>query len=135
MAEGIPARLSRAEARRFGLTVGGAFLVLGALLWWRGRLMGAEVAAAAGALLVVAGLVRPGLLRPVHRVWMAAALAMSKVTTPIFLSIVYFGVLTPIGLVRRLLGGSPIAVKRQGRTTWVDRSEQGRSPADMEHQF
>src|SRR5207249_5300275 len=48
----VPARLSAAEGRRFGLSVGGMFLVLGAVLWWRGHAT-APVPAALGALLVV----------------------------------------------------------------------------------
>src|SRR5687768_14371051 len=34
---GVPARLTAAQGRRFAFTVGAAFLVLGALLLWRGR--------------------------------------------------------------------------------------------------
>jgi hypothetical protein len=135
MAEGIPARLTRSEARRFGLTVGAAFLALAALLWWRGRVPAATIAGALGAVLVLAGVILPGALPPVHRMWMAGAQAMSKVTTPVFLAIVYFGVLTPIGLARRLFGRSPIDSKRRNGSLWVDRVVQCRTPADMEHQF
>ena len=39
MAAGIPARLTAAEGRKFAFTVAAAFLVLAALLWWRGRLL------------------------------------------------------------------------------------------------
>lgn len=135
MAEGVPTGLTRSEARRFGLTVGGAFLVLAGVLWWRGREPAAEAASGVGAFLILAGLILPSVLGPVHRVWMGAALAMSKVTTPIFLAIVYFGVLTPIGLVRRLLGHSPIPAKGRAGSLWIDRRTRGRNPADMEHQF
>jgi hypothetical protein len=127
--------LTRSEARRFGLTVGAAFLVLAGVLWWRGRVLPAEIASGLGAVLVLAGLILPGALPQVHRVWMATALAMSKVTTPVFLAVVYFGVLTPIGLARRLFGGSPIDSKRGSGSVWVERVAQGRTPADMEHQF
>jgi hypothetical protein len=135
MAEGIPARLSRSEARRFGLTVGAAFLVLAGLLWWRGRVPAAPIAGGLGALLVLTGVILPGALPPVHRVWMAGALAISKVTTPVFLAIVYFGVLTPIGLARRLFGRSPIYAKASNGSFWVERATEGRTPTDMELQF
>jgi hypothetical protein len=135
MAEGVPARLTRGESRRFGLTVGAAFVVLGGLLWWRGRVTAAEIVAGVGGLFVLAGMILPGALPPVHRAWMAAALAMSKVTTPILLGIVYFAVLTPIALARRVFGSSPIGAKGLGGSTWVERRAQRGSPADMEHQF
>jgi hypothetical protein len=135
MAEGVPARLTRSEARRFGLTVGAAFLVLAGVLWWRGRVPADAIAGGLGALLVVTGLLFPGALPPVHRVWMAGALAISKVTTPVFLAIVYFGVLTTIGLARRLFGRSPIYAKAGNDSFWVKRVTEGRTPTDMEHQF
>jgi Saxitoxin biosynthesis operon protein SxtJ len=135
MEEGVPAGLSRSEARRFGLTIGAAFLALAGVLWWRGRVLPAEIAGSLGVVLVLTGLIFPGSLPPVHRVWMAGALAISKVTTPIVLAVLYFGVLTPIGLMRRLFGGSPIDAKRGPGSLWVERVPQGRAPADMEHQF
>ena len=73
MAARVPARLSAAgkprgahapafsaaEGRRFGLTVGGAFLALAALLWWRHHPTRTTVAAVLGALLVLAAAFAP----------------------------------------------------------------------------
>jgi len=73
VAEGIPARLSRGEARRFGLLVGAAFLALGALLSWRGRPLPALICGSAGAVLILLGAVLPDALGPVHRGWMGLA--------------------------------------------------------------
>jgi polyferredoxin len=135
VAEGIPARLSIGEARRFGLVVGPAFLVLGALLWWRGRPSSPLVFGAIGTALVFLGVVLPAALVPVRRVWMGAAVGISKVTTPILMGVVYFGVLTPIGMVRRLLGHTPLKPQPGGDSLWVVRDLHARKPEDMEHQF
>jgi len=108
MAAGIPARLTAADGRKFGFTVGGAFLVFGGIALWRGKQRTATVLFTLGGLLVVAALVAPTALGPVERAWMGLAAAISKVTTPIFMGIVYFLVILPIGLVRRLNGSSPI---------------------------
>ena len=135
MADGIPARLSRGEARQFGLLVGAAFLVLGALQWWRGRPSSALVFGALGAALVVSGVMLPGALVPVRRGWMGMAAGLSKVTTPIFMGVVYFGVLTPVGVVRRLFGGSPLKSRPTGSSRWVVRDSRARQPEDMQHQF
>jgi saxitoxin biosynthesis operon SxtJ-like protein len=135
VAERIPARLSRAEGRRFGLTVGVAFLVLAGFLWWRGRPMTSAVFFSLGAILTTLGLIAPGALRPVRRVWMGAAVAMSKVTTPVFLGIVYFGVITPIGMVRRLFGRNPLKHRAGDGSSWLPRERRGHQQTDMEHQF
>ena len=94
--------------------------------------MAALVCCGLGAVLLGLGLVAPGALRPVHRVWMGAAVAMSKVTTPIFLGIVYFGVITPIGIARRLFGGNPLKHRGGDGNSWVARDRQ---QTGMEHQF
>jgi saxitoxin biosynthesis operon SxtJ-like protein len=134
MAEGIPARLSPGEGRRFGRVVGIAFLVVAAVAFWRGRILPAQIFAGVGAALVLLGLVLPAALLPVQRVWMGLALAISKVTTPIFLGIVYFGVIAPIGLVRRL-GGENLARRARGKASfWVSR-QPGHEKNDMERQF
>ena len=138
MAERIPARLTPAEGRRFGLTVGAAFIVFAGIFWWRGSERIATVFVAVGGLLVLAGLVLPGQLGPVYRAWMGLALLISKVTTPLFMGIVYFLVITPIAFLRRQLGGNPLvhapATDAAGRTVWQSRAPADRR-SDLNRQF
>ena len=54
MAASDRARLTAAAGRRFAFQVGGVFLVIGALLWWRAR-SSAPLFAGIGTLLVFAG--------------------------------------------------------------------------------
>ena len=51
---------------------------------------------------------------------MGLAHAISKVTTPIFMGVVYFLVITPVGFVRCAVGGNPLRAHR-GASGWVDR--------------
>lgn len=120
------------DGRRFAFPVGTAFLLLAGLVWWRDKPNAATVLAGLGGVLWVAGLVLPGRLGPIYRGWMRMALAISKVTTPIFLGIVYFLVLTPTGLVMRLLGKKPIAHEVSDRGFW-HRTTEPRS--DLKRQF
>jgi hypothetical protein len=133
LATRIPARLSAGEGRKFGLTVGIAFAVLGGVAWWRGREALAGGFWAVGALLILAGLAVPTSLGPVQRAWMGLAHAISKVTTPIFMGIVYFVVLLPVGLVMRLFGRNPLTTHHGAETVWVSRGENRRG--DLERQF
>lgn len=133
METGIPARLSPKEGRKFGLLVGGAFLVFGGLSRWRGHDTVPYVLFTLGGLLVVGGVAIPGLLGPVYRAWMGLALVLSKITTPIFMGVVYFIVLTPVGLFRRMLGKNSL-VRPQGNSFWVDRPA-GSRRGDIKRQF
>jgi Saxitoxin biosynthesis operon protein SxtJ len=131
---GIPARLTPAEGRKFGLMVGGAFLLLAALLWRRVHLPAAAVSGALGGVLVLGGLAWPSQLGPVYRAWMALARAISKVTTPIFMSVIFFLVLTPAGLLVRLFGHRPLTRPHGAGTYWHSRPEGERRSA-LDHQF
>lgn len=140
MATGIPARLEHksgpmtaAEGRKFGLTVGLAFLAIGAVLMWRQHPNKSYVALGLGGALVLGGLVVPTLLRPVEKAWMGLAHLLSKVTTPIFMGIVYFIVMMPIGWIRAR-NGSPI-YRKPGRSQWNQHDPAVADGAQMERQF
>lgn len=133
MAVEAGARLTPLEGRKFGLSVGAAFTVLAAIGLWRGHLVVPLILGILGAGLMLAGLAIPGYLGPVHELWMRGARAISKVTTPVFLSIVYLVVLTPTGLVMRLLGRDPLRHERSGKGYWILR-EPGES-SSLDRQF
>lgn len=135
MAERVPARLSRTEGLRFALTVGGAFLVLAFFFRWRERESAAVVLATIGGVLVLAGLVVPTRLGRVQAAWMALGHAIGRVTTPIILGILYFGLLTPMGLLRRTFGGNPIRHDESSGSYWKDRAGSGSGRSDLTHQF
>ena len=101
-------RTFRAE-KEFGLIVGGVFVLLG--LWWlyRGKFTtAAYIFTVAGATLVLCGLVIPRLLTVPRKFWMKLAEGMAYVSSRIILAIVFFLVLTPIGLVKRATGWDPL---------------------------
>ncbi len=126
--------MSPAEGRRFGLLVGGAFLVLGAVSRWRGHDIAPQVFWAAGGTLAAAGLLIPGYLGPVHRWWMRVGVALSKVTTPIFMGLIYFGVFTPIGFIRRVFGHSDL-VRAPGNSFWISREAGAGRRSDLQRHF
>lgn len=54
------------------------------------------------------GLIVPMSLRPVYHGWMRFGLVMSRITTPLILGIVFYVMITPIGLIRRTFGTDPL---------------------------
>ena len=131
---GIPARLTAAQGRKFGLTVGLAFLALAALVYfWRHRVVTGEVLGAVGALLVLAALLVPTRLGPLERAWMGLAKLISKVTTPVFMGAVFFVVVTPIGALMRLVGRRAMVHQEHDGGFWAPPASGGRS--DIERQF
>ena len=105
--------------REFGLIVGGVFILLGA--WWsyRGKFANAtHVVVPLGILLMLLALIIPRALVYPNRAWMTLAEGMSYVSTRIILAIVFFGVLTPIGLIKRAMGWDPLQ-RRAKRSRFI----------------
>ena len=128
----VPTRLSPAEGRRFAFTVGAALAALASVAWWRGRLIAATVLITFAGLLLGTGLLLPARLGPVRQAWMGLATALSKITTPLVMALLYFAVITPVGLLLRVVGRNPL--KRQ-LSSWVARPAEARNRRDMERQF
>lgn len=129
-------RSSRAE-REFGLIVGGVFVLLSC--WWlyRGKLVAvAQITLPIGALLILFGLLWPRALVLPNKAWMLLAEGLSFVSTRIILGLVFFLIVTPIGLVKRLSGWDPLN-RRGGRSAsyWKPYSERQRDPRHYEKMF
>ncbi len=102
--------------REFGLVVGGVLLALSAWWFYRGKFpFFSKYTIAIGALLVLLGLVLPKALVWPNKAWMALAEVLSFISTRIILAFVFFGMVTPIGFIKRLLGWDPLH-RRAGRS-------------------
>src|SRR5712692_311751 len=90
---------STRQQREFGLLVGAIFCALGG--WWiyRARFgAAAPLVLSVGVVLVFLGAFVPRALWYPYRFWMGLAEALAFVMTRIILAVVFFGVVTPIGL-------------------------------------
>lgn len=140
MAAGIPAGLDKpytaAEGRKFGFTVGGVFLLLAVVVWWRNHHPAfIPVFGTLGGFLVLGALLAPTKLGPIFKAWMGLALLLSKVTTPIFMGVIYFLVITPISFIMKLFGKRSLVHKAGPLGYWHDRAADVVEPNRMERQF
>jgi len=125
---------TRKELRQFGFLVGAVFTVIG--LWplvFRGeplRLWAIVI----GGLLIACGGILPAVLWPVHKGWMWAGHILGWINTRILLGIVFYALVTPIGLVFRLMGKDPMS-KRFNESNTYRVVRPPRPPAHMKYQF
>ena len=126
----------RAE-REFGLIVGGMLLLLS--LWWtyRGKFHSlTQITLPAGALLVLLGILFPRILYYPNKAWMTLAEGLSFVSMRIILALVYFAVVTPIGIIKRMTGWDPLSRRAAPRESyWQPYSERQRDPRHYEKMF
>jgi Saxitoxin biosynthesis operon protein SxtJ len=93
------------QLRHFGLIVGGMFAVIG--LWpVVFRAEGPRLWALALSVgLMVPAVVFPRSLSHVHRAWMAAGEVLAWINTRIILSVIFYGLVTPMGIIMRRFRG------------------------------
>lgn len=128
-------KTGRRELRNFGLLVGGVLAGFGVLMWLRGKPLFPWVLVP-GALLVALGLVFPRCLKYVYLAWMSLAVVLGFVVSHVLLTLMFFLVIAPIGLVARLLRRDflRLRIDREASTYWIPR-ERASKQSDYERQF
>ncbi len=122
--------------RSFGFVFAGFFALLTLHNWWRGgRSWPIELAIAA--LFLAVALIRPALLHWPNRAWTKLGSLLGAIVTPIVMALLFFLVITPVGLLMRLFGKDSLRLRgpRQGDSYWIVREPPGPTGESMSEQF
>ena len=122
--------------RKFGLIIGGVVVVLGLLPLLKGGNPRAWLIVL-GALLILLGQFYPSALGPLNRAWMWLGRILHKVMSPLICGILFFAVVTPLGLLMRLMGKDPLSRARSPKldSYWIRRTVTEFDSATMKNQF
>lgn len=127
--------LPRRTITSFALIVSGALLAIAAYQRWRGAPPWVVLALVSIAVVLsLLSAVAPAWLRPVYRGWMRVGEVLGWINTRIILTLVFFLVVTPIGLLMRLFGRSPIATAKRD-SYWTDVEPHSYGDRHVEKQF
>ena len=82
---------------------------------------------------LVLGLINSKLLLPLNKIWFKFGLILGNFIAPIVMGIVYFMVVTPTGLIMRVLGKDLLNLKKNNKDTyWIEKDN---SNNDLKNQF
>lgn len=121
--------------RSFGFVIAAAIAIISLLPLWRGETPHFwGLAAALG--FAAAALLAPARLRPLNRLWFKLGLALHKITNPIIMGVLFFGVILPIAMIFRALRADPLKLSfdRNASTYWTMRNTPDEA-SDMSKQF
>ena len=122
--------------RSFGLVFAAVFAIIALypLFWLRAPHLWAIIVAAG---FLAAALLLPAALGPLNRLWTRFGLLLHKVTSPLVLGLLFFVIITPMGMIMRLLGKDPLRLRRdaQSQSYWIDRKPAGPAPESFVDQF
>tara|TARA_B100001115_G_C15546905_1_gene260252 strand:+ start:183 stop:566 length:384 start_codon:yes stop_codon:yes gene_type:complete len=82
---------------------------------------------------LVLGLLKSKILTPLNKLWFKFGILLGKVISPLIMGIIFFLVVTPIGLIMRLLGKDLLNLKYSDtKSYWIEKSGQ---KSKMKNQF
>ncbi len=126
----------KSDLRKFGITVGIVVGLIGGLLLWRGKDIYVYFLIAS-AFLIIWGLLFPNVLLPLQKAWMTIAVVIGWFMTRIILSVLFYIIFTPTGLIARALGKEFLELKidKSRKSYWIYREERPFDKKDYERQF
>ncbi len=128
----------KSTLRKFAITIASALCIIGALVFFLGSR--AETAFwlwGFGSSILILGITVPNVLKPFHLLWMTLAFVLGWFVSRLILSIVFYLVMTPIGLVMKIIGKDLINQKleKNNLSYWIKRDPVNRNPESYEKLF
>ena len=86
-----------------------------------------------GIIFLILGIINSKVLTPFNILWMKFGLLLGKIVSPIVMGFVFFGVVTPISIIMKLLRKDLLNLKRNKKETYWLKKEEIKS--NMKNQF
>lgn len=126
------------EQRKFGLLVGGIFLLLGVIRYvLHGFCLSAQIFGGIGIALILFAFVLPIALMPILFIWLKIAEVLNLIITHLLLLIIFYLVVTPLGIIYRVLVGDPLNRKwePERESYWEEVEVQPQNIDEFRRQF
>ena len=82
---------------------------------------------------LILGLFNSNILTPLNKIWFKFGILLGKVITPIIMGIIFFFVVTPIGLLMKILKKDLLNLKFNNKKSyWIEKKDQ---KSKMKNQF
>ena len=94
---------SRKDLKNFGLIIGFILLIIGVFLFFREK-DSFIYFFSIGSILIILGGITPVILKPIYKIWMIFAVIIGWIMTRVILSVLFFSIITTIGIFTRLIG-------------------------------
>ena len=126
---------SRKDLKNFGFAIGFILLLIGVFLYVKGKDLFVYFFSI-GSILIILGGSAPFILKPIYKIWMIFAVIIGWIMTRIILSVLFFSIITIIGLFTRLIGKDFLNLKsKSNESYWNIRNKERELNQDYEKQF
>ena len=107
----------KGDLRNFGITIGIILITIAVLLLWKEK-QSYKTFIAVGTLLCLSGFILPIILKPFFIAWMTFAIILGWFMTRLILALVFYGIMTPIGVFSRILGKEFLKLNLDNNNTY-----------------
>ena len=124
------------ELKKFALTIGIVLLIISAAMFYYSSELRFYFGIA-GIIVIVSGYLFPKILLPFQKLWMGLALVLGFVMSRLILTLLFYLVITPIGIIARLAKKDflDLSLKKSKESYWNYREQKEYNKIDSERQF
>jgi predicted membrane protein len=79
------------------------------------------------------GIFNSKLLTPLNKLWMKFGLLLGKIVSPVVMTVIFFGVVTPTGLVMRIFGKDILKLNKNNNNSYWENKDNSNN--NMNNQF
>ena len=84
-------------------------------------------------LFLILGLLNSKILSPLNKIWFKFGIFLGKIVSPLVMGFIFFGVVTPIGILMRIINKDLLNLKYNKKSTyWIEKNE---PKSKMKNQF
>ena len=122
--------------KKFGLFFSFIFIFFSSYFFLKSNFILTYIFIVISFIFLLLGLFFPKYLSLLNKSWMILGLILSKIINPLVLGIIYFGLFTPIGLCRKLIGKDELNLKSEDvNTYWKKRDIINLKQSSFKDQF
>tara|TARA_B100000212_G_scaffold137320_1_gene103473 strand:+ start:258 stop:668 length:411 start_codon:yes stop_codon:yes gene_type:complete len=128
-------KFGRKDLKNFGFTIGFILLIISVFLFVRER-DSSIYFFSLGLIFIGLGIIIPTVLKPAYKIWMSFAVIIGWIMTRIILSVLFYLIISTIGIFARLFGKDFLNLKsKNNESYWNIRNEENELNQDYEKQF
>jgi len=126
----------KTDLRKFGITIGVILLIIAGFLLWKEK-ESYQILLTFGVTLFILGIAIPIILKPIYWVWMILATILGWIMTRVILSLLFYTIFTPIGLILRFFRKQFLELRwdKSKESYWNFRSNEHLKKENYEKQF
>ena len=126
----------KSDIRKFGITIGVILLIITGFLFWKEK-ESFQILLIFSVTLCFLGIAIPFILKPIYWVWMIFATILGWIMTRVILSLLFYIIITPIGLILRFFGKQFLELRwdKSKESYWNFRTNEHLRKENYEKQF